>query len=193
MEPLGSVEAAFETPSRLDDVLKPVVIIETPRTIFRRLTADDLDDLCRLYADADVRRYFPEGTLDRSHTKQELDSILSDGTGDGHELTLWATIHKQTCRFIGRSGYVKWEIDGTQATEIAYLLDKEFWGQGLGTEIAGALVQYGFAQLGLRRLIALIDPRNTASIRTAEKAGFHYERDTLIGSAGCSIYARHGY
>ncbi len=91
-------------------------------------------------------------------------------------LRLWAAIHRQTGRFIGRCGFILWTIDGSEETEIAYLLDKSFWGQGLGAEAAAALVRHGFERLKLPRLIALIDPGNTASKRTAEKAGLRFER-----------------
>mgnify|MGYP001342187916 CR=1 FL=1 len=167
-----------------------MVVMETPRLIFRRLVAGDLDDLCRLYADADVRRYFPGGTLDRARTRDELDWFLAGGDPDRPEFSLWATIHKPTDRFIGRSGFVPWTIENSPEIEIAYLLDKEFWRQGLGVEIARALVQYGFRQLGRTRLIAVIAPMNIASIKTAERAGFGFERDAVIDGFPCRVYAQ---
>ena len=100
-----------------------MVVMETPRLIFGRLVAGDLDDLCRLYADADVRRYFPGGTLDRARTRDELDWFLAGGDPDRPEFSLWATIHKPTDRFIGRSGFVPWTIENSPEIEIAYLLD----------------------------------------------------------------------
>ncbi len=60
-----------------------------------------------------------------------------------------------------------WTIDGVDEVEIAYLIAKPWQRQGLGAEAARALVRYGFETLGLKRLIALIDPENEASIRTA--------------------------
>ena len=54
-----------------------MIMIETPRLILRRFRADDLDKLCLLYADPEVRRFFPEGTLNRAQTKEELDWHLN--------------------------------------------------------------------------------------------------------------------
>ena len=54
------------------------MIFETPRLIVRKLREDDLDALSALYADADARRYFPEGVLNREQTKEELDWFLRD-------------------------------------------------------------------------------------------------------------------
>ena len=64
--------------------------------------------------------------------------------------------------------------------EIAYLIAKPWQRQGLGAEAARALVRYGFETLGLKRLIALADPENKASIGTAEKAGLRLWKRSLI-------------
>ena len=46
--------------------------------------------------------------------------------------------------------------------------------QGLATEAARAAVRYGFAELGLRRIIGLVMPENIGSARVLEKAGLRY-------------------
>ena len=51
-------------------------VIETERLTLRRLTMDDLDALAAIYADADVRKYFPEGILTYEQTKEELEWII---------------------------------------------------------------------------------------------------------------------
>jgi [ribosomal protein S5]-alanine N-acetyltransferase len=163
-------------------------ILETPRLILRRLATDDLDSLFALYSDRDVRRHFPEGTLTYEETKAELAWFLH-GHPDHPELGLWATIHKETDRFIGRCGLLPWTIDGALEIEVAYLLDRRCWRQGLGTEAARALVRHGFEQLRLARLIALIDPANDASIRTAQRAGLRFEREIELEGTRCSLYA----
>jgi ribosomal-protein-alanine N-acetyltransferase len=163
-------------------------ILETPRLILRRLVTDDLDSLFALYSDPEVRRYFPEGTLSYEETKEELEWFL-DGHPDHPELGLWATVHKESGRFIGRCGLLPWTIDGALEIEVAYLLDRRYWRQGLGTEAAQALVRHGFGQLRLARLIALIDPANDASIQTAQRAGLHFERVIELEGAQCSLYA----
>lgn len=152
------------------------IVIETPRLILRKFRPDDLDDLCRLYADPDVRRYFPDGALDREATRDEFEWFLNGDNPGFPEHGLWATIHRPTGRFIGRCGLLHWVIEGREETEIAYMISSEFWRQGLGEEAAKALVRHGFNFLGLSRLIALIDAENVASMRTAEKAGLRFER-----------------
>jgi len=157
-------------------------ILETNRLLLRHLNLDDLDELFALYSDPEMRQYFPEGVLTYEDTKEELEWHMH-GHPKHSELGLWATIHKETGKFIGRCGLLPWEIDGELEIEIAYLIDKAYWGQGLATEAAKGILHYGFEQLNLSRLICLIDPDNIASQRVAEKIGMSLEK-RVDGIAG---------
>ena len=158
------------------------IILETKRLILRHLIMEDLADLFALYSDPEIRQYFPEGILNLKDTKEELEWHMN-GHPKYPELGLWATIHKETSKFIGRCGLLPWEIDGKLEVEIAYLLDKSFWHQGLATEAAQGILNYGFEKLNLPRLICLIDPENIASQRVAERIGMMLERK-VDGIAG---------
>lgn len=164
-------------------------ILETKRLILRPLTMDDLDALFALYRDPEIRKYFPEGTLTYEETKEELEWIIDVYYGK-YGFGLWATIHKETGEFIGRCGLLPWTIDGRSEVEVAYLLAKEYWGQGLGTEVAQAILQYGFEQLNLSRLICMADPENQASRRVAEKMGMTLEREEEIEGYPTALYSR---
>ena len=159
-----------------------MVILETNRLILRHLVMDDLDELFALYLDPEIRQYFPEGVLNLKETKEELEWHMN-GHPRHPELGLWATIHKETGKFIGRCGLLPWEIDDRLEVEIAYLLDKSFWHQGLATEAAQGILKYGFEKLNLFRLICLIDPENIPSQRVAERIGMTVERK-VDGIAG---------
>ncbi len=164
-------------------------ILETPRLILRRLLPDDLDRLFALYSDQEIRRYFPEGILTYEETKEELEWFLN-GHPEHPELGLWATIHKETNQFIGRCGLLPWTIDQRSEVEVAYLLAKEYWGQGLASEAAQGILDYGFEQLGLSRLICMIDPRNQASIKVARRIGMTFEREAEDEKGLFLIYSR---
>lgn len=152
------------------------MVLETERLALRRFELDDIEALFNLYRDPEVRRYFPEGTLSYAETRAELEWYLH-GHPQHPELGLWATLHKGTGQFIGRCGLLPWKIDGQDEVEIAYLIAKPYWGQGLGTEAALGIRDYAFEQLGLTRLICLIDERNRPSIRVAEKVGMVFEKE----------------
>lgn len=151
-------------------------ILETSRLLLRHLEPDDLEALFALYSDPQVRRYFPEGVLSYEETQEELEWFLH-GHPRHPELGLWATVHKPTGRFIGRCGLLPWTIDGVAEVEVAYLIDPDFWGRGLGTEAAQGVLDYAVNTLGLSRLVCLIEAGNVASIRVAEKIGMRFERE----------------
>jgi ribosomal-protein-alanine N-acetyltransferase len=174
---------------RLPSPTETLIVLETPRLVLRKFREDDFDSLCLLYADEDIRRHFPNGVLGRTETREEFDWYLSGGFPEHPALGLWATVHRPTGRFIGRCGLIPWIIDDRPEVEAAYLLAKGFWRQGLGAEVTRALVRHAFTQLGLTRLIALIDPKNIASIRTAESAGFGFEREVEIDGTKSRLYS----
>lgn len=167
----------------------PTKILETERLLLRRLIPTDLDALFALYRDPEIRRYFPEGVLTYAETKEELEWFLQ-----GHpaypQLGLWATIYKANNQLIGRCGLLPWVIDGHNEVEIAYLLDKAYWRQGLGREVAQAILHYGFEHLHYSRLICLIKPTNTASIKVALKIGMTFEKEGENESGSYWLYAR---
>lgn len=169
--------------------MKQTPILRTERLDLRRLRPDDLDALFALYRDPDIRRYFPDGTLTREQTAEEI-AWFSNGHPRRPELGLWAAIERTTGTFVGRCGLLPWTIDAVEEVELAFLIAKDRWGRGLATEAARGIVDYARDRLGLARLICLITHGNDASVRVAEKIGMTYERDHTDEFGPCMIYAR---
>ena len=103
---------------------------------------------------------------------------------------MWATIDKETDEFIGRCGLLPWTIDGRSEVEVAYLLARAHWGQGLATEAARAILDYAFDELHLSRLICLIDPANEASVKVATKIGMALEREMDMEGEPTLLYSK---
>lgn len=167
---------------------EPVIILETERLLLRKLTLDDLDALYALYRDPEIRQYFPEGTLTYEQTREELEWIIEVYYGK-HGFGLWATIYKETGEFIGRCGLLPWNIEGRAEVEVAYLLDKRFWGRGLATEAARGIIQYAFNELRMTRLICLPEPENAGSVNVAQKAGMTLEREIILDGTPALVFA----
>ena len=93
-----------------------------------------------------------------------------------HGHGLWAAEYKPSGAFIGRIGLLHREDspEGGHRVEVAWLLDRRFWGLGLATEGALASIRYGFEELGLERIISIALPQNVASRRVMEKAGLAF-------------------
>ena len=151
-------------------------ILETERLILRRQVIEDLDDLWTLYCNPEITKYIPDAPRSREEAKEELEWHMN-GHPRNPELGLWATIHKETGQLIGRCGLLPWTIDGQDEVEVAYMIAQDYWGQGLATEAARAILNYGFEHLNLPRLISRIDSENIASQKVAEKIGMTFERE----------------
>jgi [ribosomal protein S5]-alanine N-acetyltransferase len=166
------------------------IVLETERILLREMTPADIDALLALYSDSEVKQYVYTEAMDYAETQEELDWIIV-GYTEHPGYGLWATIDKVTGEFIGRCGLLPWTIDDRPEVELTYMLAKSHWGQGLGTEIAQALVRYGFEQLQLPRLIACIDEENQGSIRVAEHIGMMFEKIVDTGEGPERLYSCH--
>lgn len=163
-------------------------VLETERLILRRLTMDDLDDLFALYHSPDVRKYYSEGIPSYEETKQELEWMINRCYAR-YGFGMWATIEKKTGKFIGRCGLTPMDIEAREEIEVGYMLAREYWGQGLATEAARAILRYGFERVGLARLICVINPGNQASSRVAEKIGMRLEIDGDVNGQPTLLYS----
>jgi RimJ/RimL family protein N-acetyltransferase len=77
----------------------------------------------------------------------------------------------------------------TRDIEIGWWLARAWRGKGLATEAAREAMRDGFARIGLRRIVAIAQPQNRASIRIMEKLGMRYERATTHRGFRVVLYA----
>jgi RimJ/RimL family protein N-acetyltransferase len=107
-------------------------------------------------------------------------SLVEDAsTPKQPDIDLRPVIEKATGAVIGDCGLLEKDVDGKREIELVYVFAPDVWGRGYATEMAGAVKRYAFTELGLERLIALIDPENASSERVAVRIGMRYERETL--------------
>lgn len=166
-----------------------MLILETERLVLRHLEPADLKPLSLLYEDPEIRRYFPDGTLTPEETRQEIE-WFRNGHPKHPELGLWATMDRKTGAFIGRCGLLPWSIDNVDEVELAFLIDKARWRQGLASEASRAIIGYAREKLGLTRLICLIMPGNEASVGVALGIGMTFDREHTDEHGLCHIYSR---
>jgi [ribosomal protein S5]-alanine N-acetyltransferase len=152
------------------------VVLQTERLILRHFDRDDVEALHRITGDAEVMQFVGDlrpYTLEKTRRmiEEELEHYRRRGFGE------YAVLAKDGGALVGFGGYAI--LPERTCVEIDYVLEKESWGLGLATEIAGALVHHGFTRLGFDALGTSFDPRNHASMRVAAKVGFRYERRGL--------------
>ena len=88
----------------------------------------------------------------------------------------WAAIEKSTGAFLGWFHFRPAEDAPPNEVELGYRLHKAAWGKGYATEGSRALVDKGFAELGVERVVAFTMVVHVASRRVLEKAGLRYVR-----------------
>jgi ribosomal-protein-alanine N-acetyltransferase len=144
---------------------------ETSRLHFRRFTPDDLQALAAIRADADVMKYIGPGRSEPIHQVQaKLEKVKAHW--DLHGFGYWALIDKASGNLAGWCGLSY--LEDTEDIEIGYGLAKAYWGKGLATEAAAAVMKYGFVQLRLERIVAVAYPENTPSQVIMKKLGMKY-------------------
>ncbi|MFN8529311.1 MAG: GNAT family N-acetyltransferase [Anaerolineae bacterium] len=154
-------------------------IAQTDRLILRQLQADDLDALKAVFGDVEVMRFGP-GVQTVEWMREWLQNCL-EHTYPTHGFGPYAVTLKYNGEMIGYCGLFHFpDVGGQPEIEIGYRLARRSWGAGYATEASCAVRDYAFTVIGLCRLIAMIDPGNTASIRVAEKLGMHYEKDVMF-------------
>jgi [ribosomal protein S5]-alanine N-acetyltransferase len=164
-------------------------ICETERLNLRQISPNDAEDLYRIYNDPKNMEFMGEAPdsieLERFHIQRHITNYY-EKRGFG----LWATVFKENNRLIGRCGLLYQEVEGENELEIAYLIEHEYWGIGLATEASRAVLKLAFDEYKFKRVVAFINPQNTASVRVAEKIGMKYEREVVYKNFGCvSLYA----
>ena len=156
--------------------------VETARLLLRPWRpAEDIDALAALNADPAVMRWIaPNRPLTRAETAEQLDRFVRHW--DEHGFGLWALVPREEgAGCIGFAGLaVPSFLPAVLPTvEVGWRLAPEWWGRGLATEAARASMDFGFARLGLRSVVSIIDARNEPSLRVAEKLGMHPGRDRV--------------
>jgi RimJ/RimL family protein N-acetyltransferase len=148
---------------------RPAPWLETLRLALRAFVPEDIDDLYRLDGDPRVMRFFGDGKpAPREATAAALRRFLRYPQLYP-DLGFWYATRRDTGAFIG--WFTLKYAGRSPDVEVGYRLLHREWGKGFATEGATALVNFGFDELGLHRIIGVTDPGNLASQRVLMKAG----------------------
>jgi RimJ/RimL family protein N-acetyltransferase len=166
-------------------------VIETERLLLRAWQPADAAPFAALNADPEVTRYL-RGPMRRDQSDELLARIR--GHWEDHGFGLYAVEVKESGAFAGFVGLAipSFLPDVLPAVEVGWRLGREHWGKGYATEGGRASMRFGFDELGLLQVISIIDPRNAASIRVADRLGMTRGRDRIHpeSRARLSVYAK---
>jgi ribosomal-protein-alanine N-acetyltransferase len=144
------------------------IILQTPRFTVREYLPEETELVVNLYRDEEVSRHVSQNTDEYRRTRQaETLRHYEAQTG----LSRWGVFNTGDGDFIGTCKLMANDTDADKI-ELGYVLSKKYWGLGIGTELAKALVDYGFKQKGLTEIFACVNPENEASQKVLLKAGF---------------------
>ncbi len=152
---------------------------ETERLFLRPFTDEDFTDLYRFYSHPEVMRFIGKGARTESETRAELFSFITHW--EQHNFGNFAIIHQASGKLMGRTGL--YLSDRCKEAQFGYVLDKSYWGKGLGLEAAKASLDYGFKVLKFEQIVAFAMPENVGSRKIlSQKLGMHCIKDNFIYS-----------
>ena len=153
------------------------IAIETDRLLLRPWRESDLDDFYEYASVEGVGEMAGWRHHDsREHSLKRLRAFID-------EKDVFAIVCKENDKVIGSLGiHRSWANDTPEyahlkVKEIGYVLSKNYWGKGLATEAARAVIHYCFHELGLDALTCGHFTFNDRSRRVIEKCGFVFVRE----------------
>ncbi|KRE00394.1 GCN5 family acetyltransferase [Bosea sp. Root381] len=144
--------------------------LQTTTLTLRPCCPGDRTDFIALELDAEVMHFLNGGAVDHERTAPKDVTFLMPR---GSEPFVWTARRTTTGAFVG--WFCLFPESETLA-EIGYRLRREEWGQGLASEGATALVDWGFASSGFEKLVACTLAVNIGSRRVMEKIGMRHVR-----------------
>lgn len=169
-----------------------MVSIQTERLVLREFTQDDYEAIHKGASNLNVVRYMTWGPNKEDDSRRFIQYAIQTQI-------VRPRIHNQLAVTLEGKvvGGCDFNINSSEhgEGEIGYLLDEPYWGKGYATEIARALIDFGFREHNMHRIIAKCDARNEGSFNIMEKCGMKRDgklrenmktrdgrRDTLIYS-----------
>jgi [ribosomal protein S5]-alanine N-acetyltransferase len=145
-------------------------ILRTDRLILRQVTKEDASSLLKYLSNKDVMKHIglePFKSIDDALDEISwYQSIFEKKTG-----IRWGITLKDQGGVIGSCGFLNL-VSKHYRSEVGIELSKEHWGKGIASEALEAVIKYGFEQMNLQRIEALIEPPNLPSQKLVQRQGF---------------------
>lgn len=152
-----------------------MIVIETARLSLREMSRDDLDYIAALIGDAETMRFWQ-----RPFTREEavawVERQIERYATAGHGF--WLLTDRESGEPRGQAGLINQQIDGALEHEMAYIVDKRFWRQGLATEAVSAIRDWGLKRYD--HVIAMIREANVPSQGVARKIGMKFWKRAMF-------------
>jgi len=145
------------------------IIIETKRLILREFNINDFEAVFEFNSRVEVHKYTGDEIIKSIERAKEIISNIWLNDYKNYGYGRWAVIYKPENKIIGFAG-LKY-LPEINETDIGYRFLPEYWGKGIATEVSKKIINYGFDQLKLNRIIGITMPENIGSCKVLEKIG----------------------
>ncbi|WP_371493918.1 GNAT family N-acetyltransferase [Kitasatospora sp. NBC_00374] len=146
--------------------------LRTERLLLEPYVPADEEDFVTLFQDTRVSRWMGDGPQSEAEDRALFARVFTKVYAL-NRFDVWAVRHNG--RLVGHAEIKPAAV--VEGFEIIYALAVEAWGCGLGTEVADAVVDYGFTTLGLAEVHATVAESNLASLALLGRIGFQHVRD----------------
>ncbi|KFF04415.1 GNAT family N-acetyltransferase [Flavobacterium reichenbachii] len=148
----------------------PFPVIETERLLLRRITNDDVKEVFELRSNPETMKYIPRPLVKNDQEALDHIAMIEDKINTNTGIN-WGITIKNDPKLLGIIGYYRLQPENYRA-EIGYMLLPDFHGKGIIPEAVNRLIKYGFEDLKLHSIEAVIDPGNIGSEKVLQKCGF---------------------
>lgn len=152
--------------------MTPFPQIITQNLLLRQFNTGDLENVFKGLSHPDVIKYYGVSypTLEAAKEQMKFFSDLEkNGTG-----IWWAICSKKDQSFYGAVGFSSINVVHQKA-EIGFWLMPDFWRKGILMEALPIICRFGFDQLALHRIEALVETENTNCQNLLKKLEFNHE------------------
>jgi [ribosomal protein S5]-alanine N-acetyltransferase len=157
----------------IDTAFSQFPILKTQRFILRQLRPTDVEAIFAIFSNPEVMKY--AGRLPIATHDEALGFIERMNTRfENREGIRWGITRPDDDTIMGTCSFHHF-ISEHRCVETGYDLNRAYWGQGIQIECMPAVLAFGFQELGVERIEAIIDDVNTASKKLLLKLGFTYE------------------
>src|SRR5690242_13107585 len=165
------------------------MMLETERLLLRNWQESDVKHYLTLAGDVGYNCFSLPGRF-LVHTTEEAKAKVRERMVlfDERKLGKFPIFLRASGEFIGTCGMEPFDLDGQSEVELGYRLCLNFWGQGYAKEAAAAILNYGFGNLKLARIMAFALPQNKPSLRILDQLGFRYLRDFVHADLAHRLY-----
>lgn len=146
--------------------------LETERLLLRPFAPEDFEAVHAYAGNPGNVRYMIWGPNDEAATKHFIADCMEKQAETPRQQYDFA-VQLKTGGLIGGCGLYLGKAHA--GGMIGYILHRDHWNRGYGTELARALVSLGFERLELHKVWACCFAENTGSYRVMEKAGMRRE------------------